>query len=61
MITVADIRKMIRDEAPSRLDIGTVIATDMRGTYSIAVRLSGGKVCSQVLTCYPNLQVGDFV
>jgi len=55
------LRRIIQRESPVRLDVGTVVAADPRGTRSVSVRLSGGHVCSRVLTCVDDLEVGDQV
>ena len=60
-MNIGTLRRIIRQESPSRLELGTVVAADPRGTRLVAVRLSGGKVCSRARTCLDNLNIGDRV
>jgi len=55
------IKRMLRDEVPNRLAMGTVVGTDFRGTRNVSVRLSGGRVCTRTLTCTDELSPGDEV
>lgn len=61
MRDIAVLRQIIRQESPSKIDLGTVISCDIRGTHNVAVRLSGGRVCTRTFTCLDDLNVGDEV
>jgi len=52
---------MLQDELPVKIEIGAVVAVDPRGSRNMAVRLSGGRVCTRVLTCVDGLAIGDEV
>jgi hypothetical protein len=60
--TIADLAARIaREEATSRIDVGTIVAADPRGTRDVSVRVSGGRVIERALTCVPDLFIGDMV
>jgi len=61
MLDIATIVEIIRKESTSRLERGTVIASDPRGTRNVAVRLSGGRACSRPRSCVEGLEPGDEV
>jgi len=41
-VNIDTLRRVIQQESAARIEVGTVIAADMRGTNSCSVRLSGG-------------------
>lgn len=59
MPSVATIIKMIRQESPARLEMGTVVSVDARGIRQVTVRLSGGRTISRPYMCVEDLEVGD--
>jgi len=58
---VALIRQIIAQESPSRIELGTVVAADLRGTRNIAVRLHGGRVSTRCYTCTDDIEIGNEV
>lgn len=60
-MNIDTLRQAIQQESAARIEIGTVIAADIRGTNSCAVRLSGGRVCTRTYNCVDGLQPGDEV
>ncbi len=61
MMNVRALRQFIREESPSRMELGTVVATDTGQIRNVSIRLSGGRVTSRALLTYDGLEVGDKV
>jgi len=60
-MNIQQLRQILQAESPVRLEIGTVIGADLRGSRTLSVRLSGGRVCNRALVCISGLQQGDRV
>jgi hypothetical protein len=61
VMDLSTLRRIIQQESPIRLEVGTVTSADPRGSRTVTVRLSGGHICSRVKTCVDGLRVGDQV
>ena len=58
---IHEIRSLIRDESPWQIDTGIIVGSDPRGSRYVSVRLSGGRVISNVYTCTNLLENGQSV
>jgi len=61
MMTINQLREIIRQETPVRFELGTVVSADPSGTRDATIRLSGGRTTSRVYMMVDDLKVGDKV
>jgi len=60
-MNIQQLREIIHQESPTKIEIGTVVGADPRGVRTTSVRLSGGRVCARAHSCVDGLEVGNKV